>query len=110
MKANFVELDYPLSSTFVVSQYGIVSPIPHLSLFQGVPINEFPNTFLSNCLVTTSSTGEFDVGQHQKRSPLKKQQLEPTNGVLEDDFPFQSGDFQVPSWISGVYLCILKQN
>lgn len=48
MKVNFVESDY-------------LSAIPHLSLFHGVPTNEFPNTFLSNCLVTTSSIGEFDV-------------------------------------------------
>ena len=28
-------------------------------------------------------------------TPLKIN-MEPKNGVLEDDFPFQTGDFQVP--------------
>ena len=32
---------------------------------------------------------------HQQYIP-KKINMEPTNGGLEDDFPFQTGDFQVP--------------
>ena len=29
--------------------------------------------------------------------------MEPKNEGLEDDFPFQTGDFQVPCYFSGVY-------
>ena len=29
--------------------------------------------------------------------------MEPENGGLEDDFPFQTGDFHVPCLFSGVY-------
>ena len=29
--------------------------------------------------------------------------MEPKNGGLEDDFPFELGDFKVPSQFSGVF-------
>ena len=33
-----------------------------------------------------------------------KTNMEPENGGLEDEFPFQTGDFQVPCSFSGVYI------
>ena len=35
---------------------------------------------------------------------ISKSNMEPENGGLEDEFPFQKGDFQIPCWFSGVYL------
>ena len=44
-------------------------------------------------------------GTHQKKiGTPPKSNMEPENGGLEDDFPFQTGDFQVPCWFSGVYV------
>ena len=55
------------------------------------------------CLIRRRS-----VGRKKKRVPATKvcvaqgvftplkTQMEPKNGCLEDDFPFQTGDFQVP--------------
>ena len=34
--------------------------------------------------------------------------MEPKNKGLEDDFPFQTGDFQVPCLTSGVYLSSVR--
>ena len=40
--------------------------------------------------------GELERQFAELDTPLKIN-MEPKNGVLEDDFPFQTGDFQVPA-------------
>ena len=39
--------------------------------------------------------GTFPVAKRPKKSPPKTN-LEPQNGGLEDEFPLEKGDFQVP--------------
>ena len=41
-------------------------------------------------VTVTKKTGSVTVGTPPKTN------MEPNNGGLEDDFPFQTGDFQVP--------------
>ena len=70
----------------------IQNPAHHLQyIFRNKIQSIVPNTF-SN----TESVAQLD-SLHNQLKNFPKTNMEPKNGGLEDDFPFQTGDFQVPA-------------
>ena len=87
-------------------------PMPHLGISLGSSLPFHITMSLTSSLMEAELAGARFVARSpgfRKRHILHARKLimEPRNGGLEDDVPFQRGDFQVPCWFSGGYIYML---